>query len=204
MPPDLDEDFWEDLLTLIEVGKVIPVIWAGVVTQGDDQGLFYPWLARRLAERLGVPLETGATTITLNDIATALLLNRGDGNVLYTRLSRILRDECPAPGQALVDLASVSAFNLYLTTTFDPLLQNALDSVRHAGVGATSVYVFATRKKSEDLPAHRRDLGGTTVFHLLGRYSSMPEYVVWEGDMLEFILALNRHMPLMEELGKDL
>jgi hypothetical protein len=32
----------------------------------------------------------------------------------------------------------------------------------------------------------------------------MPEYVVWEGDMLEFILDLNRHMPLMERLGRDL
>ena len=144
MTPNLDEDFWEDLLTLIEEGKVIPVIGAGVVTRGDDQGLFYPWLARRLAERLGIPLrDTDSTAINLNDVATAHLLNRGDGNALYTRLARILRDECPAPGQSLLDLASISAFNLYLTTTFDPLLQKALDSVRHGGAGATSVYAFS-------------------------------------------------------------
>jgi hypothetical protein len=30
----LDDDFWEDLLTLIEGGKVIPEIGAGVITQG--------------------------------------------------------------------------------------------------------------------------------------------------------------------------
>jgi hypothetical protein len=61
MAPNLDEDFWEDLLTLIDEGKVIPVIGAGVVTRSDDQRLFYPWLAQRLAERLGIPLETQTT-----------------------------------------------------------------------------------------------------------------------------------------------
>ena len=105
MTPNLDEDFWEDLLTLIEEGKVIPVIGAGVVTRGDDQGLFYPWLARRLAERLGIPLETtGRRRSSLNDVATAHLLNRGDGNALYTRLARILRDDAPLRGS----LSSIS------------------------------------------------------------------------------------------------
>jgi hypothetical protein len=204
MNSQLDEDFWEDLLTLIDEGKVIPVIGAGVVTRGDDQSLFYPWLARRVAERLGIASESLPAAIDLNAVATAHLLNRGDGNALYTRLARILRDECPGPGQSLLDLASISAFNLYLTTTFDPLLQRALDSVRHGGENATSVHAFSPGAKSKDLPARRRDLPGTTVFHLLGRVSSMPEYVVWEEDMLEFIFALNKHMPVMERLGRDL
>ena len=204
MTPNLDEDFWEDLLTLIDEGKVIPVIGAGVVTRGDDQGLFYPWLARRVAEKLGIPLETLPAVFDLNAVATEHLLNRGDGNALYTRLARILRDECPAPGQSLLDLASISAFNLYLTTTFDPLLQKALDSVRNGGATATAVYDFSPGAKTKDLPVRRRDLPGTTVFHLLGRVSSMPEYVVWEEDMLEFIFALNKHMPVMERLGRDL
>jgi hypothetical protein len=204
MPPSLDEDFWEDLLTLIDEGKVIPVIGAGVVTRGDDQGLFYPWLARRVAEKLGVALDKLPPGFDLNAVATEHLLNRGDGNALYTRLARVLRDECPAPGQALVDLASISAFNLYLTTTFDPLLQKALDIVRHGGAAATAVHSFSPGSKTKDLPARRRDLPGTTVFHLLGRVSSMPEYVVWEEDMLEFIFALNKQMPVMERLGRDL
>jgi hypothetical protein len=203
MTPNLDEDFWEDLVALVEEGKVIPVIGSGVVTRGDNQRLFYPWLASRLAERLVVPLETRTTAIDLNDVATAYLLNQGDYNVLYTRVARILRDECPAPGQSLLDLASISAFNLYLTTTFDPLLQKALDSVRTGGASNTSVYAFSPGAP-KDLPARRCDLPGTTVFHLLGRVSPIPEYVVWEEDMLEFIFALNRHMPVMERLGRDL
>jgi TIR domain/SIR2-like domain len=204
MLPDLEEDFWEDLLTLIDEGKVIPVIGAGVVTRADDQGLFYPWVARRLAEKLGISLDSLPAVFDLNAVATAHLLNRGDGNALYTRLARILRDECPAPGQSLIDLASVSAFNLYLTTTFDQLLQKALDLVRHDGANATSVYAFSPRARAKDLPKRRRDLPGVTVFHLLGRVSSMPEFVLWDDDMLEFIFALNKHMPVMERLGRDL
>ena len=204
MTPDLDEDFWEDLLTLIEEGKVIPVLGAGVVTRADDQGLFYPWLARRLAERLAIPLTTRTTAINLNDVATAHLIKGGKRNLLYLRLAQILREECPAPGQSLLDLARISAFNLYLTTTFDPLLRKALDAVRYGGAEATSVCAFSPGKETRDLDARRRDLPGTTVFHLLGRVSSTPDYVVWEEDMLEFLLALDRHMLGMERLGRDL
>jgi len=204
MTPNLDEDFWEDLLTLIDEGKVIPVIGAGVVTRGDDQGLFYPWLARRVAEQLRVPLETLPAVFDLNAVATKHLLRQGEYNKLFTRLAIILRDECPAPGQSLLDLASISAFNLYLTTTFDQLLKKALDSVRHGGTSKTAVYAFSPGAITKDLPLRRRDLPGTTVFHLLGKVSSIPEYVVWEDDMLEFIFALDKHMPVMERLGRDL
>ena len=204
MTPQLDDDFWEDLLILLDEGKVIPVVGAGVVTRGDDQGLLYPWLARRLAEMLHIPAERLTADCTLNAVAIEHLLDRGDSNELYTKTARILQRECPPPGQSLLDLASVSAFNLYLTTTFDPLLQRTLDCVRYGGTAGTSVLAFSPGEEVKDLPARRRDLPGTTVFHLLGRVSSMPEYVVWEEDMLEFIFALNKLMPLLERLGRDL
>lgn len=203
MKPDLDEDFWEDLLTRIEDGRVIPVVGSGIVTRAEDQSLLYPWLARRLAARLGVRFEELPEDFNLNAVATAYLLNRGDGNI-YNRVFQILRDECPAPGQALLDLASVSAFNLYLTTTFDPLLQQALDLVRNEGQSLTKVYAFSPRAENHDLPARRKYLSGINIFHLLGRVSTGPEYVVWEEDMLEFILALNDEKRVPVQLGRDL
>jgi serine/threonine protein kinase len=204
LSPPLNNDFWEDLLELIKEGKVIPVVGAGVVTRGDDQALFYPWLARRLAERLGISPETGTRAMNLNDVATAYLLKRGNSNTLYTLLQRILRDECPPPGQSLLDLASISAFNLYLTTTFDPLLRRAIDSVRQDSAGDTLDLAFSPMAEVKDLPARRRELPGTRVFYLLGKCSKKPDYVVWEEDMLEFLLALNHHMPVMQLLGRDL
>jgi hypothetical protein len=204
MITNLDEDFWEDLLTLMEDGNVIPVIGAGVVTRGDSQELLYPWLARRVAERLGIVRERLPAVFDLNAVATEHLRSGGNPNFLYTRLASILRDECPPPGRSLLDLASISAFKLFLTTTFDQLLQRALEHARNDGGSAPSVHAFSPGALNKDLPARRRDLPGTTVFHLLGRVSPMPEYVVWEEDMLEFIIALDKHMPAMQKLALDL
>jgi hypothetical protein len=201
---ELDDDFWEDLLILLDEGKVIPVIGSGVVTMGQDQTPFYPWLAKRLADKLGIPLEKLGDRADLNTVATLHLLNRADGNALYTRIARILRDECPMPGKALTDLASVSAFNLFLTTTFDPLLQRAIDLTRYGGEPFTNVYAFSPKTHLIDLPLSRNELEGTTVFHLLGQVSSIPDYVVWEendelAERIDYRAQPSRFLLVMRE-----
>src|SRR5207247_1965484 len=47
-------------------------------------------------------------------------------------------------------------------------------------------------------------LSRATVYHLLGRVSPCPEYVVWEEDVLEFVCALHQHLPVMVKLARDL
>jgi len=205
MNTDPDDSFWSDLLDLIETGRVIPVLGAGVVTRGDDEQLLYPWLARRLAEELRIPLETLPTQIDLNSVATAHLLNHGKLSKLYTSTGRILKNECPAPGQALLDIASISAFNFYLSTTIDPLLQNALDLVRYGGQRHTTSYALlqGDELRERDIPCEIKELRTATIFNLLGKVTSFPqEYVVWEEDILEFVFILNKHMP--ERLGREL
>lgn len=199
-----DSDFWEDLLIFIEEGKVIPVIGESVVTFGDDDRNLYEWLAKRLAEKLQVPPGQLPDDPTLNDVVCRHLLNGGARNVIYTRLQRILRDECPAPGKTLRELASISAFNLFLTTTFDPLLENALNAERYGGQGLTQRLSFFPEAADKDLPARKSGLSHATVYHLLGYVSPSPEYVVWEEDALEFMCALHQHLPVMEKLARDL
>ena len=70
----MDDDFWEDLLTLIEAGKVIPVIGERAVTMSPNDTVLYDWLALRLAERLGIPPENLPGTPSLNQVVTAWLL----------------------------------------------------------------------------------------------------------------------------------
>ena len=128
----------------------------------------------------------------------------GPRNVVYTRLQRLLRDECPEPGSALRALARISAFNLYISTTFDPLLENALNVQRYGGNSMTQRLAFFPEAALKDLPARKSDLSRATVFHLLGYVSPSPEYVVWEEDALEFVCALHQHLPVMEKLARDL
>jgi hypothetical protein len=199
-----DSDFWEDLLIFIEEGKVIPVIGEAVVTFGDNDRNLYQWLAQRLAEKLQLPLESLPDNPSLNDVVCRHLLNGGARNVIYTRLQRVLRDECPTPGASLRELASISAFNLFLTTTFDPLLENALDAARYGGQALTQRLSFFPEAAEKDLPSRKTGLSRATVYHLLGYVSPSPEYVVWEEDALEFVCGLHEHLPVMEKLARDL
>ena len=142
MSPIATEDFWEDLLDFTEQGKVIPVIGEHAVTFGESNEPLYPWLAAELANRLGVNGPRLTADLTLNDVAREHLLARGERNAIYSRLSRILRERCPVPGKTLRELAGIAAFNLYLSTTFDPLLERALNAVRFGGVESTRTQAF--------------------------------------------------------------
>ena len=206
MQSDRDDDFWEDLLTFIEEGRVIPVIGEGAVTFGPDDALLYPWLALRLADRLKIEPAKLPPVPTVNDVVCAWLIGGGARNTVYTRLQRILRDECPPPGKALRDLAAITAFKLFLTTTFDPLLQRAVDDARFGGQALSQVCAFFPEASEKDLPARRADLTRPTIYHVLGRVSPSPEFVAWEEDVLEFICALQQHIntPVMERLARDL
>jgi TIR domain/SIR2-like domain len=199
-----DPDFWEDLLTFIEEERVIPIVGEGVVNFAPEDKSLYDWLAVGLAARLQVPPDTLPVHPTLNDVVCRHLLRGGPRNVVYTRLQRLLRDECPEPGSALRALARISAFNLYISTTFDPLLENALNVQRYGGNSMTQRIAFFPEAALKDLPARKSDLSRATVFHLLGYVSPSPEYVVWEEDALEFVCALHQHLPVMEKLARDL
>jgi len=201
------DDFWEDLLDFIEQGKIIPIIGERAVTFGEGNEPLYPWLARELANRLSVNGARLAGTPTLNDVAREHLLAGGERNLIYTRLSRILRERCPVPGGTLRDLAGIAAFNLYLTTTFDPLLERALNAVRFGGAESTRTQAFFPGAANKDLPARRAELAGVTVYHVLGKVSvAAGEFVAWEEDLLDFLCELPRHLStdVMKHLGNDL
>ena len=206
-PPIGTDDFWEDLLDYIEQGKVLPVIGERAVSFGEGNEPLYAWLARELATRLGINGSRLAEKPTLNDVAREHLLAGGERNAIYTRLSRILRDRCPVPGGTLRDLAGIDAFNLYLTTTFDPLLERALNAVRFGGKEGTRTQAFFPSAANKDLPARRAELGGVTVYHVLGKVSvAAGEFVAWEEDLLDFLCELPRHLStdVMKHLGNDL
>jgi len=204
----LDEDSWEDLLTLVEEGKVIPIVGDGViVTEGGER--LSTWLAAQLAKKLDIAPDhlPQQRPPTLNDVVCRHLVKGGDRTDIYLRLHRILRDSCPEPGPAVRALASIRDFNLYLSTTFDPLLERSLNQVRFGGEKRADVLAFSPGGEegaAKDLPSRKSELARATVYHLLGRVSTSPEYVVWEEDALEFICALHQHLPVMERLAREL
>jgi len=202
---NFDEDAWDDLLNYIEERRVIPIIGPDLLRVQTDRGLrpLYEWLAEKLAAKLSVDTSVLPQPLTLNDVVCAYLGQRGRREEAYTRLRSIMREVEFEPPLALRQLAQITDFDLFVTTTFDPLLERAVNLERYAGQPSAEVIAYAPNRVA-DLPAERSQLQRAVVYHLLGRLSASPTYVVSDEDMLEFICALQSEHLTPEKLFHEL
>ena len=201
----LDEDAWEDLLNFIEERRVIPIVGPELLLVETDTGpcLLYEWIAEKLAGKLGVDTAQLPKPCTLNDVVCWFLAARGRREEAYTRLRSVLRDANFAPPLALRQLARITDFDLFVTTTFDTLLEQAINDERFGGAQSTEVVAYAPNRVA-DLPSEREKLQRPVVYHLLGRLSASPTYVISDEDMLEFMCALQSEHLTPEKLFHEL
>ena len=203
--PGLDEDAWEDLLDFIEERRVIPIVGPELLKVETDDGprLLYDWLAEKLAAKLGVDTARLPQPYTLNDVVCWFLSSRGRREDTYTRMRAILRDTNFAPPKAIRQLAQITDFDLVVSTTFDPFLENALNAERFGGAQTTEVIGYAPNRVA-DIASEREQFQRPVVYHLLGRVSASPTYVISDEDMLEFVCALQSEHLTPEKLFHEL
>ena len=201
----LDDDAWDDLLNFIEERRVIPILGPELLTVETETGprLLYDWIAEKLAAKLSVDTAQLPQPYTLNDVVCWFLSSRGRREEAYTRLRSILRDANFAPPLALRRLAQITDFNLFVTTTFDPLLEQAINAERFGGAQSTEVIAYAPNRVA-DLGSEREQFQRPVVYHLLGRLSASPTYVISDEDTLEFICALQSEHLTPEKLFHEL
>ncbi len=201
----LDDDAWEDLLNFIEERRVIPIIGPELqkVETEDGPRLLYDWVAEKLAGKLGVDTAQLPKPYTLNDVVCWFLASRGRREEAYTRLRSLFREANFAPPLALRQLAQITDFDLFVTTTFDPLLEQAVNQERFGGAQSTEVIAYAPNRVA-DLPSEREKLQRPVIYHLLGRLSASPTYVISDEDTLEFICALQSEHLTPEKLFHEL
>jgi hypothetical protein len=204
-PLSLDEDAWEDLLSFIEERRVIPIVGPELlmVATDDRPRLLYDWIAERLAARLNVDTRQLRQPYSLNDVVCLFLANRGRREEAYVRLRGVLKNVEFEPPSALRQLASITDFDLFVSTTFDPLLEMAINLERFGGAASTDVLAYAPNRVT-DLPAERDRLQRPLVYHLFGRLSASPTYVISDEDLLEFLCALQSEHLSPERLFYEL
>ena len=100
-----------------------------------------------------------------------------------------MKDGGLTPPELVRKLARFRDFDLFVTTTFDPLMEMALNEERYGGVPKTRVINNSLRKVG-DLPECGGIPMGTTLVHLIGQMSTPPYFAVTENDMLEFLCRL--------------
>jgi len=201
----LDEDAWEDLLSFIEERRVIPIVGPELLLVSTERGprLLLDWVAERLASRLNVHTTELPPNYTLNDVVCWFLAARGRREEAYVRLRSIIKDANFEPPQTLRRLAAITDFDLFVSTTCDSLLESAINLERFAGASSTDVLSYSPNRVV-DLPTERERLQRPLVYHLFGKLSASPTYVISDEDLLEFICALQSEHLVPEKLFHEL
>jgi hypothetical protein len=201
----LDDDAWDDLLSFIEERRVIPIVGPELLLVATDRGprLLLDWVAEKLAARLNVNIAELPQPYTLNDVVCWFLSARGRREEAYVRMRSIIKEANFEPPAALRQLAAITDFDLFVSTTFDPLLENAINLERFNGAPSTDVLSYAPNRVT-DLPSERDRLQRPVVYHLFGKISASPTYVISDEDLLEYICALQSEHLAPEKLFHEL
>jgi hypothetical protein len=204
-PPPVDpEEFWSDLIPLVAARQVVPIIGSDLVSVTvDGQPVrFYRLVAERLLERYGVDLPAEDTTLRpfheLNDAICLLdkLGKRASADsylpaheAIRTTLTKY-RAEVEAP---LRQLAGIEDFRLFVTTTSDDVLAQALDGVRYGGLARTEQVEYAPSGLPKDRLTDLSELDApdrSAVLYLFGKAAVSPVFAAHDEDVLEFLYGL--------------
>lgn len=199
--------FWETLLQYIDNQQVIPIVGSELLKTrvGDRKEplLLHRYIAECLARELDVVSGKLTAKETLNSIICRYLEKHGSFREdVYPTINRILLAKAPTltVPEPLLKLARIRHFKLFITTSFDPLLEMAVREVRPQE--KLSVYAYSPHAP-EDLPRELHEMEGTAVYYLLGKVSSSPDYAITEEDTLEFFYSMQgdkRTARLFDEL----
>jgi hypothetical protein len=197
----LDDDGWDNLLRQIRLGQVIPLIGPNLVTARDEANKEVP-LFRLLAPKLAKALKLrGAEKFTnLNEVVRAHLLAGRERTDVYAALGVLIDRLDAKPGPALLELAAITDFKLFITSTPDPLLAKAVAQQRsdfQPREGTISFHPNGNSRRTCDLPKH---IESPIVYHILGNHQTFPDFAIWEEDYMEFICGLQAATGTLENL----
>ncbi len=196
--------FWDDLIHRINRGRVVPVVGRDllVIRDGDDEILLPRLLARKLAEELGVDAAGLPEGDELNAVACRYLEKAGSRQRIYAALNRVFPKDVAIP-EPLTKLAQIDGLRLFLTTTFDPLLERALAQERSNGVAALTYSPNDIQDLTGELDPKIRPI----VYYLLGKLDLDPTYAVTQEDTLEWMHSLQskprQPQRLFDELNRS-
>jgi TIR domain/SIR2-like domain len=199
------ETDWDKLLINIEDGTVVPIIGRDLLSLNPNTNekpiLLYNYIATRLLEKLAEESPTAAkeeiSNPHLND-AVGICMRYGQNHfdICYSILE-IFKEvsDWPLP-VPLTQLAEITDFRLFVSTTFDGLLEKAIESNTAGGVRRRpAVFAYDPKPPSgktvEDLPLGERTIERPIVYHLMGKLqANSSNAVISDEDLLEFVCAL--------------
>jgi hypothetical protein len=201
MIAELDDAFWRQLLTRMEMQKVVPVVGPGAITFGPNDELLHPWLAQQVSAKCNLRFPAADLPKTLQQVVdeqrrggTTHGEKRERLELVHLYVFNLLHGSGVQPGVTLYRLASIKDFQLFLTTSFDPLLAQAVEVAQPGSRPADWVRAVSLRDGFRDLPAVPGDLPYAGVYHLLGKIRKAPDCALWDDETLAFLRELDHHL----------
>ncbi len=139
----------------------------------------------------------------MNTGSTAILPATTLDEDVWEDLLSFIKDAPFEPPPALRQLAAITDFDLFITTTFDSLLENAINLERFDEAASADVLAYAPNRVV-DLPTERERLTRPVVYHLFGKLSASPTCVISDEDLLEYLCALQNESLVPERLFHEL
>jgi hypothetical protein len=197
---------WRSLVISISQHSVIPVIGTELlkIQVNDSLVPLYQHVANCLAERLGLP-STPLAVGALYELVCHYKHQGYSTSRLLPELCDVMADlKAPTP-PALLHLAEIRGFKLFVSTTPDRLLEEAIDAVRFRGRKIATSLEYSLNSRA-DLPQtidelkNLANISAPLVFHQFGTLSPIPNScALTEEDLLEFFYDFQKHETTLDK-----
>ena len=179
---------WRNLLMDIEARQVIPIIGSELLALDAEAGplTLYQYVAKELVSRLSLDEARLSEGYSLLDVSSLFFQDpRNRADDLYYETRGILTERSWPTPEPLRQLAAIKHFDLFLSTTFDSLLEQAINEVRFQGAAGTRALAYSEKRRVEDI-APESASGRPTVFYVFGKLDATGDYCITEDKILEF------------------
>src|SRR5580704_2312899 len=166
------ERFWNQLLDLIAAGNVVPVVGEELLQVPSDSGMtrLYPELAVRFAQLCDITMDDALKGNLSAAVRQHPDFRDNPHDVYHDLTAEYVRWKPPIP-ETLRALARVRQLNFFVSTTFDDLLERALNEERFGGAQKTEVIVYSPKKvPTERQITEQLNSGRPVIFQCFGKY----------------------------------
>jgi len=183
--------FWNQLLLLIAKKNVVPVVGEDMLFLTEQSKInMYGELALRYAKYA----ELDQPKNRANDLSSTVRSHpefRGNPYDVYQEVGEEYELWDPPIPVALCELAKIRHFSLFVSTTFDNLLERAINKERFGGKRLTIVLTYSPKTIPTDTQVSQAlNSGKPVIFQLFGNLKNPLQFALTEGDKVEYMHAL--------------
>ena len=207
---DGNEERWNELITHITKGNVIPVIGPDLLTEPKNGENFHQRLIDKLAQWGQVTTHPVSFSQVLyeGDFLSKLSKSKLNKDGIYKLLNQLLGKVSEPAHPLLVRLLKTKRFPFVITTSFTPVVENCMREI----YGQDNIRVLQFNNDSKrsmqvgfgDIQ-NEKEMTKPTVFYMFGKVCAEPHrYVVTDLDMMDFCRTWLSGMGIPRNLTENL